>query len=468
MSGYSKPAIARAAGLVRRRAAVIVCVIAALLIFAVPLGIPVAQQSTTSASYVVGFSNRAAVLATALLAGIVLLVWWWKPQGRELPTEPAAPTETIGPALLCAVLTATVAWLIAAWWLLTASNLRYLADAGYFIEQASAHAETGRRLYSDLEFAYGPLLFYPTVWVHVLLPGSWTSAYFVVLGTACCLGIAMLAWWMNQLPMTGCARRWGFALLSLGALNPLLGMNYTFFRCITPFVVMWIASGVESVWYCALMLSGGELLLLAISPELGLAFLAAVVAFAVLKCFLVSKTWLAVFIAPAATAWLALLLAGPAWLQMVRAFSAGSLNLPVGPYPHVLIFLFAVVWLVPTFLGKELRAKSRGSVQMTACYILGLALLPAALGRCDPLHVFFNGAGILVLALAAQKNGSRKQQIVWMALLVLFVGWQQVVNYRLQGDRTLDTVRLAVMPRLKPATQEQLLRLLHSPEALMP
>jgi hypothetical protein len=142
---------------------------------------------------------------------------------------------------------------------------------------------------------------------------------------------------------------------------------------------------------------------------------------------------------------------------MLHSFAKGALSLPVAPYPHILIFLFAVVWLIPFAIGQSLGSDGPIGVRMAACYALGIGLLPAALGRCDPLHVFFNGAGLLVLSLAAIRSHSRGPRTAWLAALVLFIGWQQWVNNRLLLDRSTDTVRLAIMPHIPSRMRESFL-----------
>ena len=74
-----------------------------------------------------------------------------------------------------------------------ASHLRYLADADYFIEQMSSHAEYGGALYTQLEFAYGPLLG-PTILLHAALHCSWMTAYFLTLALDQSIGLGLLAY----------------------------------------------------------------------------------------------------------------------------------------------------------------------------------------------------------------------------------------------------------------------------------
>jgi hypothetical protein len=444
-------------------ACVLVCLVAGVLVFLLPLHIPVEFQPAVSASYIAGFNNRAASIAAAAIGGCVLL-WAWYKSFRSHAVKPWRDTaaDRISLRFAAVVILATCIFFAFAGWMVATSHLRYLADAGYFIEQMSSHAEYGGALYTQLEFAYGPLLFYPTVWLHTLLHCGWIMAYFVTLALDQSLGLALLAYVLNELPIRGRDRRIGFVLLAIGALNPILGLNYTFFRFIAGFAILLFATRTKSLPRTMSLLVAGEVLLLGISPEQGFAFLIATVAFAGLQAWRNGAKWLLVAAAPLLGAGIFLLLAGRSYLTMLHSFAKGALSLPVAPYPHLLIFLFAVVWLIPYAIGEALGADDPMSIRMAACYALGIGLLPAALGRCDPLHVFFNGAGLLVLSLVTIRSRPRAQRIVWIAALVVLVAWQQWINNTLSFDRSVDTVRLAVMPHVSARLRESLLAHVHA------
>ncbi|HEY5330173.1 MAG TPA: hypothetical protein VIJ79_09840 [Acidobacteriaceae bacterium] len=438
-------------------ACLLVCAVAALAVFVLPLHVPVAFQPAVSASYIAGFNNRAASLAAAAIGGCVLLWAWYRSRGDNPFVDRDVSGDRISLRFCAIVIALTCIFFAVSGWLVAASHLRYLADAGYFIEQMSSHAEYGGALYTQLEFAYGPLLFYPTILLHAALHCGWMPAYFLTLTLDQSLGLALLAYVLNELPIRGRDRRIGFVLLAIGALNPIFGLNYTFFRFITAFAILLFATRTQSLARNMTLLVAGEVLLLGISPEQGFAFLVGTVAFAGLQAWRSGAKWLLVAVAPVLGAGVFLLFAGRSYLCMLHSFAKGALSLPVAPYPHLLIFLFAVVWLVPFAIGESLGSSEPSGVRMAACYALGIGLLPAALGRCDPLHVFFNGAGLLVLSLIAIRSRPLAQRTAWLAALVLFVAWQQWVNNRLLFDSSVDTVRLAIMPHLPERMRESLL-----------
>ncbi len=433
-----------------------VLAVSALLVFVLPFAVPVPLVHTISASYIAGFNNRVAILSAAGLGALVLLWSWWRSPFalREEDTEAKITWRIIACAVVATCLfTACVGWLVAR------SHLRYLADAGYFMEQLEAHGDYGRTLYTQLEFAYGPLLFYPASLVHSLLRSSWQTAYFATLALNQAVGILLLAFIMNALPMRARDRRIAFVLLVVGAINPLLGLNYTFFRFLTPLATLLFATRSQNLPRTAILLALGEVLQLGISPEMGFIFLFTSILFAGLAAWKHGLRWLAVAAAPPVGVGVFLLLAGPSYLKMLQSVAHGALNLPVAPYPHVVIFLFALVWLVPLALGPHLRAPGGDGIRIVSCYILSIALLPAAFGRCDPLHVFFNGAGILILSLVAMRSATKLRRNVWLAALFVFIFWVHWVNDRLYVERTMDTVRLALTRTVHPDDQDYVLDL---------
>jgi hypothetical protein len=436
-------------------ACVAVCAATALAVFLLPLHVPVAFQPAVSASYVAGFNNRVASLAAAAIGGCVLLWAWFRSRGEKANADRS--NDRISLRLAAVVIALTCIFSAVAGWVVAASHLRYLADAGYFIEQMSSHAEYGGALYTQLEFAYGPLLFYPTILLHAALHCGWMTAYFLTLALDQSIGLALLVYVLNELPIRGRDRRIGFVLLAVGALNPILGLNYTFLRFATAFAILLFATRTQSLVRTMTVLVAGEVLLLGISPEQGFAFLIGTVAFAGLQAWRNGARWLLVAAAPVVGAGVFLLLAGRPYLYMLHSFAKGALSLPVAPYPHLLIFLFAVVWLVPFAIGQSLGSNEPMSVRMAACYALGIGLLPAALGRSDPLHVFFNGAGLLVLSLAAIRCDPRGLRAAWLVALAMLAGWQQWVNNRLLFDRSADTVRIAIMPHVPARLREPVL-----------
>ena len=447
-------------------AAVVACVVGVLLIMVLPLYVPAKPIQTVSASYLAGFNNSVAIAAAALLSVAVLLLslWVWRGTTREGDASWAGPRMSRG--FVASVVTVSAVVLGICGWLVAASHMRYLGDAGYIIEQATVRRDTGRALYAQLEFAYGPLLLMPEVWLSELLHCSMTFAYFVTLVVESSLGLMMLAYVLNELPIRTRLRQVALVLFALGAITPHLGLNYTYFRFVSPFAVLLFATRRRSLWASVVLLSAGEVVELLISPELGLALAVGVGVYGVLRAWQAGPRWLAVAAVPVATVGLLLATLGRPYLRMAAMFSKGALNLPVGPYPHVLVFLFAAIWLVPSMLGRWFGPHESGSSHVLAVYAMGLAFLPAALGRCDPLHVMFDGIGMLVLSLVAISASSARMRNVWIVCLAVLVVWNHYVNDRLAARRTGEVLQQTLMPHTPASLKGALVKVLslHRPD----
>ncbi len=431
--------------------AAVVCAAAAVLVFVLPLFVPSGPFLTPSSSYIAGFNNPVAVLCAVGLSALVLLGTLWT-QRRAL-TETLVNWEPLRGGFVAGVLLVSACVIALEGWIVTASHTRYLGDAGYFIEQANVRRDTGRALYTQMEFAYGPLLLLPEVWLSRALHCSIHMAYFITLILESTLGLLLLAFVLNALPIRANLRRAAFLLFALGALTPHLGLNYTFFRFITPYALLFFAMRRASVWQAVLLLSINQAVVLLISPELGLAMLMGACTFGLLRAWQAGWSWLAAAAVPLAVTATLLLTLGRSYLVMAASFTHGALNLPVGPYPHTLVLLFALVWLVPFGLGRLLGLRDPFSARMLALYATSVAFIPAALGRCDPLHVFFNGIGLMILSLVVISFSSPRARVAWIGAVALLVLWSQFVDQRFFQVRTTYILAQTVAPHLPQPIQ---------------
>ncbi len=454
-----------------RQIAAGICLLAALLIFVLPLFVPMRPIQTESASYNAGFNNTVAVLAAVGLSVAVLLGLWrsslLRRASKALASGPGtADRQRLSRPFIATVIAASTAVLALCSWLVAASHLRYLGDAGYIIEQATVRQTTGRTLYTQLEFAYGPLLLFPEIWLSELLHGSITAAYYIVFVVESALGLGLVAFVLNELPIRGSLRRAGLILLAVGAVTPHLGLNYTYLRFAGSFAVLLWATRSGSVWRCAAFLAAGELLEVFISPEQGLALAVGISVFALWRAWDDGPQWLIAGAAPLGILAVTLLTLGRSYLRMAATFSRGALNLPVGPYPHLLVYLFALVWLVPVGVVSLLRADKAARPRLMGMYALNLAFVPAALGRCDPLHVLFDGLGVLLLSLAAVSRMPPRVRRGWVVALALLVFWNHWVNERLFDARNAQVLRETVMPHLPRPARNAIYRTvgLHRPD----
>lgn len=439
--------------------ATVVCVAGAVLAFLLPLVVPTAPAFTISNSYSAGFNNTVAVLGVVGLSVLVVLgTLWWR---RSTRPQRLAEGEPIDGAFLLAVLVLSALVLAFSGWLVTASHLRYIGDAGYFIEQATVRRDTGRVLYTQLEFCYGPLLLLPEVWLSKALGCSMYVAYFITLIVESTAGLLLLTYVLNRLPIRTQLRRIGLGFLAAGALTPHLGLNYTFLRFVTPYALLLFATRGRSLAQTVLWLSLGEAAILLISPELGLALAVGICVFGLLRAWQAGWPWLAAAVVPVGVMASLLLTLGRTFLVTAASFTHGTLNLPVGPYPHLLVLLFALVWLVPFGLGCTLDLRDPASAPLLAVYATAVAFIPAALGRSDPLHVFFNGVGVLLLALVVVSRSPRPARLAWVAAFAVLVLWSQFVSQRFFQLRTVYLLAQNLVPGLPAPLQSAFLTVVH-------
>jgi hypothetical protein len=303
-----------------------------------------------------------------------------------------------------------------------------MGDAGYFIEQIAKHADYGRQLYTQLEFPYGPLIFYGPIWVRSLLRVPLATAYCITLVVEQALGLFMLTYVLNHLPML---RRWKILFLILCAVLAVpvnLGLNYTFFRFIMPAFLLVLTARRPTAEQAALFAFAGQIVALAVSPEIGLAFFSGAMVLHFYRSVAVRGRWWFTLAAPAAATAVFMLLMGRGYLRMLGLFAGGINNLIVEPVPFILVFLFALIGMVPLLLVRALRQRLRDAPMLSALYVSALATLPAGFGRADPQHTFFNGIAIYLLSFVAISFYNPRKQLLWATVAALTLLWTAKVT----------------------------------------
>ena len=140
-------------------------------IYLVPFHVPV--HDGLSDSYLFGYSNRTAtVLLLAFILGFAL---WTRGLGLRLPDPVADPTHRFRSTGFFAIVFSAIG--CALFWML-ARILGPLMESQYFLDRYAMFG-MGARLYRDFEFDYGPLMFYPSVWIAHLCHLSLGNGYFL-------------------------------------------------------------------------------------------------------------------------------------------------------------------------------------------------------------------------------------------------------------------------------------------------
>jgi len=314
-----------------------------------------------------------------------------------------------------------------------------LVDNRFFLEYMDDVARYHQRIYTDFSFSYGPIpLYFPlfVYWLlrpfHIGLEGS----YYAALTVANALGLVILWLTLEALPVSRKIKSITLCMFAIMSICPVMGLNYTILRFLAPFSSLLFASRIKNRLLVALAFFLGELLQLGLSSELGLAFVAGACFYAICMIVKHGPAWIPTLIAPLVGAGIFLPVAGPHYLDSMRTLSHGDFNLVVEPLGYIILFLIATVWLVPRMLAGAFRRRRAETVLLGSLFVVSLALIPPAFGLCDPAHVFFNGAGMLVLASLAIGGYSPGVRKLWFLCLGCSLMWMQFVNFMLRDDIT--------------------------------
>ncbi len=413
-----------------------------------------------SRAYTAGADNRVAVVAVAVLSAAVSLLCWRMRvgTGRSTPAEPGdLPLRHLvwGTAAMLAFTYLLGAFVI--------HNGFFYSDAGYFLTQLRTGLVFHRTLYRDFEFPYGFLLFeWPATFVRLfaVFHLSAVSAYVTSLAAAEAAGTAMLFYTVCALPMRRSLKAAAFALVVFGALDPLLGLNYSLLRFVLPLACGVLLARQTSLPRCCAVAVCGVALCLSTSPELGIAFGGAAFLYGMFRARSRELRWLLVSGASVLGAGLFALLAPRFIFATMGKFANGAFNLILQPVPHVLCLLVAVVALAPLAVAWGVRRGGAPANVLFVLYVVSLGMLPSALQRGDPLHAFFSGLGAYLLAFVAIDKAEptwRRRGVLFIAVAFVYTQAQDYFFYRqllvetIRGVSEYDVVDAATVRRLQAA-----------------
>jgi hypothetical protein len=406
-----------------------------LLPFAWPLKTP-----TFSNSYPYGFNNRIAELSAALTSAAVLLILWMRRMGRtprEMSASEAMPRRWL-------LFGAVVAVIFTAGLGAGAIHAKvYYSDASFFMIQIDRVLHDHAVLYRDVEFPYGPILFYwpaLTQWAFRLVGISPAASYLFTLALMQVLGLGLLFFILERLPLTRATRKLFFAVCIFATLTPLLGLNYTLLRFLLPHAMFLAIARRRSLSVEVALFALGQIVAMGFSPEIGVAFLGGTVVYALYRCFKDGPLWLVAAVSPLAASFLFSSLIGNAYFSTMRRFAFGAFNLVVTPDFHILILLTAAVALSPIAVAGFLQTDHPRAAAMLGFYVISLGMMGPALGRCDALHTFFGGLGVYLLSLIAVDGIVSRPARLWVIALAAAIVYSQLEDiyiYRVLLQRAL-------------------------------
>ena len=386
-----------------------------LALFTVPYHIPV--RPSFSDSYVFGYSNRAGVVIVLLLALVYALF------GRELRPAPRAAGKPLSPGTLRKALALTL--LFGGVLFLLTYRLDGFVESVYTVDRTRLLLE-GHTPYRDFEFCYGVLALYGPAFLvrtlHLTVPAAcdlfWLAASLLGVGEL----YLILRW--AEFPAD---RQREVFLVGLVLFLPALFTTttaYTYPRFLTGGLLAMVSQrllcGSPRGRLMAFLLPvPGAALVLAISPEMGLAY-ASGMALYLLCCGELVRL-------PNRLAYLAMLLgvaltiryaASHGAFTTLASFSGGAFSFPIVPAAHIVLFLLALA-IYAVYVGSRLRRGQSSPLVALGC--VAPAMLPAALGRCDPGHITFDGIPIFLIALLVCSTASRAWRLLLPATLCVLV-----------------------------------------------
>ncbi len=384
---------------VQNRSAVSIVAVLALgflAIYSVPFYVPV--HDGLSFSYLFGFSNRTAIaLLVVFILGFAL---WTRGLGLSLPdpsTETPDSFRLAGRiAVACSVAGALVVWLCAA-------LLAPLAEAQYFLDRFETY-RMGGQLYRTFEFDYGPLMFYPPIWIARALHISLGNGHYIAWTLQCALGTWVL-WKTVAVAARGTRHGrtifllfWAFFFAALIDSGP----NYTPLRfCGT----LLFALGTHQLYsrgasFTATfgLASVGAAAMLFYSPEQGVALTIGTVLF-FLICARPGRPGTLAGLAAFVLVMAAIFCIGfrLGLLNNLRTVGGGALNFPLLFSFQTLVLLSLETVAGCIVIAAFRKRKSLHPLLYLIC--ISAVTIPAAFSRADVGHILLNTLGALLAAL---------------------------------------------------------------------
>jgi len=393
-------------------------VIALASIFYLPHLVPSAPSA--SDSYLFGYNNRIGIILLLFFValGVVLT------RGFNLQ-----PQKTCGPSplprwmLLVSLL--LVALGCAAMYLL-AGRYHGFGESYYLIDRI-ALLDQGRSPYLDFEFVYGPAQLYGPLFLHRLLPLNVADAYYLFWTLSYLLGAYLLFKCIDEIRFPTPAKSAIFVMLYAAGLFATIrmGTNYTFLRYALPlYFVVKLNSHFRDprtmrvaidVLLCSLFCA----LLVLSSPETAVAFAFASGCVA-LFCRPIALSRRVLVSALLVIAYGAIFAIAHKLhvLDAMLADGGGAINFPIVPGVTNLVYFVAIFvtacWLYRTFMNRAMDDPTLGLL------FFSIPMIAAALGRCDPSHVFWNGLATFLASLLYMSLFRRVWHVYALAYL-LFV-----------------------------------------------
>jgi hypothetical protein len=402
-------------------------------------------------SYVFGFNNKVGILALgiSIILGIAAsYVGGRRTEGYQwLTVSPRFfPSWSEAKAEYRILIAACLLW---STWILFWGG--YLVDPAWCESRGFYYGmdllALGRVPYRDFMFNYGPATLYLPYWLSSLSGGglSFEQAYPVILALFTSGGFVALFMILGRLELSKARRIVALILLLIGWAAFSMGLQYAPLRFVIVPATLILLDAVVSRQDGSIFWDLGKagafsviavLACFAISPEMGIAGGVAVAAYGFILLLRRSLSiWLGIACSLGALVAAAVVLRiFPDYLLSVFAFASGGSNFPIYPDLHNLTLVGLSLFIIPALIAPALSNPSEKRAPLAAALgVAGGMLLPAAFGRSDPGHVYYNGLTPIILMFpAAAALGSawfRRWALWYVAMFVVALQFSYWSHY---------------------------------------
>lgn len=428
--------------------------VAYYLLFSLPFRFPPSTR-LESDSYVFGFNNAVAIAGMIVL--LVIVTWLRMQFRRSVPDETPIPfadqvrrAEGRIPNRIYWLMAFLYGVVTVAAFLMVRGARFYGIDweSSHFLWRLKVMELYALRPYVDFHFEYGPALIYLPSYFHRFLAPfavSFEASYYAFHYLVNLLGLYCIFTLLNRAPLPSTSRTIAFAIVGRASFAPYMGLNGLAARFLMPYLLLILIDRTIGepatapdrfrvlklfiLWFLA------ALICLSISAEIGLAFAVAVIAYSVSRSR-GDVVGAACGVAALMSAFVLcrMLLPAPYYASLL-SFSKGANNLPLVPAPHLLLYAATLFLAVPTMLAAGAFNRGTERPLLFALAGLSLSLIPGALGRCDPPHVFFYGLGVSLILFSQLANASKKgfalYSLAYATVCIVGLQWSNVRVFQL-------------------------------------
>jgi len=407
-----------------------VLVLLGVSLYWLPFRFPTAH-ATVGVAYMVGYNNRAASVCVMALAFASLIASVWTVGAPKAGLTTQYERMRWMPLILAAfayiLLNGALGFLIAR------THQFGLGEPAYFLVKLYSMLNYGQHPYRDFELLYGPSMVYVPYWVAKCLqsiPYGTELAYYSCVLVFHVAGLGVLFWTLNRLAMRRSLKLTLFLTWAFFNLNPSVGLQYTCLRFAALGGLLVLLGQQRTLFRFVGVASLGVLAELSLSAEMGVAFGAGVTAFAVLQAVMRRRvSWLLAIAGMAIAAGGFLAIAGRSYFESVSSFSSGYFNFVPLPSPFLIVYLLALLVVAPMAVAPAIRNRGAQAPLLLAFYVSSVMLVPAALGRTDPQHVYTVGLALLCLSFLAVGSLPPWGRNIWSGLVLLGAVWAQLGLY---------------------------------------